>query len=251
MSFTFVNSIGMKFRYIHCHSALVGCPVHEHKRLTTDLNRKLAKDLSPFWIAETVITQGQYYTVTNLSPSYFSNKQTHSKDFEYPVDSVSWKDSNRFCDLLSDLPVEKSLFRKYRLPSEIEWEAAARANTTSAFCYGSDISTDLANFDGSFPYIDGPPGQYLGRTSKVRSYPPNAFGLFDVHGSVWEWCSDNFTLDEGSDLMTTCRVLKGGSWHTYARFCRSSCRDAGDPEIGFFDQGFRIVCEISHLSNPY
>lgn len=246
---TFSNSIGMKFRYVCSDASLVGCPMDEHKRSPIDLDVDSAISIDPFWIAETVTTQFQYYLVTGLLPSYFSEILSSLEETNYPVESVSWDDSNRFCQLLSELPLEKLMHRKYRLPTEVEWEVAARAETVTPFTYGMDLTPDLANFDGTFPYIDGAPNNYLGRTSKVRSYTANKFGLFDVHGNVWEWCLDKFTLGSDKNLINSCRVLKGGSWHTYARFCRSASRDAGLEDVGFYDQGFRVVCYLESSPN--
>src|SRR5439155_14541379 len=104
----------------------------------------------------------------------------------FPVDQATWHQAVEFCRRLS----EREPGRTYRLPSEAEWEYACRAGTTTAFHFGGTLSSHQANFDGDRPYGNAPRGPFLGRTSAVGSYPPNAFGLHDMHGNLWEWCAD-------------------------------------------------------------
>ncbi len=244
-----VNTLGMRFRRVPAGLTRIGSPLDEHKRSVTDLDRRSEMIARPFWMAETPTTGREYLAVTGECPSHFTEDfGGHSGDTclssECPVESVSWNKANEFCERLSRVPAERQAGRRYRLPSEVEWEHACRAGAETAFSIGTDLPSDCANFDGTFPYIDGPPGTYLQRTSPVRSYCPNAFHLFDVHGNVWEWCADLFCPDALTSAAAAPRVLRGGGWHSYARTCRCSARDAGEPDIGYFDQGFRIVCVL-------
>src|SRR5262249_35661117 len=108
----------------------------------------------------------------------------------HPVEGVSWHAADDFCRRLSELPAEKAAGRVYRLPTEAEWEHACRAGTTTPFFFGATLSRQQACYDGHYPYDGSPRGNFLNRTTPVGSFPPNAFGLYDMHGNVWEWCSD-------------------------------------------------------------
>jgi formylglycine-generating enzyme required for sulfatase activity len=239
-----VNAIGMRFRLVPPGVIYLGSPATEHKRSPTDLRYQRQVLAAPFWTAETPTTQHEYAAVTGSHPSYFGRGDS-VRWFDCPVESVSWRDATQFCDLLSNLQEERLAGRSYRLPSEVEWEYACRAGTVTAFNVGDDLTPASANFDGTFPYIDGPPGPYLARTTPVRTYGANAFGLFDVHGNVWEWCFDRYRRDALPHGSAAPRVLRGGSWHSYGIFCRSAAREAGEPDVGYFDQGFRIVCVMT------
>src|SRR5262249_61841357 len=120
------------------------------------------------------------------------------------AEQVPWADATEFCRRLARLPAESASGRVSRPPSEAEWEYACRAGTTSAFAFGHDLCSAEANFDGTRPYGAAPPGPFLRRTTPVGSYKVNAWGLYDMHGNVWEWCSDWYTAG-------THRALRGGS----------------------------------------
>src|SRR5262249_23846879 len=113
---------------------------------------------------------------------------------DFPVENVSWFEAIEFCQKMSALPAEHKMGRKYRLPHEPEWEYACRgeASAYQVFHSGDSLSSKEANFCGKDPYGAAAPGPWLERTSKVGSYKPNAFGLYDMHGNVWEWCEDNY-----------------------------------------------------------
>jgi formylglycine-generating enzyme required for sulfatase activity len=119
----------------------------------------------------------------------------HRKTARFPVDTVCWYDAVSFCERLSALPEEKAAGRVYRLPTEAEWEYACRAGTKTPFHYGKALSSRQANFDGNLPYGSAPKGPYLGRTCEVRSYKPNDFGLYQMHGNLYQWCSDWYGED--------------------------------------------------------
>jgi formylglycine-generating enzyme required for sulfatase activity len=217
--------------------------------------------MRPFYLGVFPVTQEQYRKVTRRSPSDFrptgdNNDRVLGLDTRrFPVDNVSWNDAVAFCQRLSALPAEKKLGRTYRLPSEAEWEYACRESggSSTAFHFGPALSSAQANFDGNFPYGGAEKGPYLFRTTEVGSYPPNALGLYDVHGNLREWCLDWYGPNyyaasprraptgprEGTD-----RVVRGGNWVTYGWSCRSAARDTHPPEQGSSFVGFRALLVI-------
>ncbi|MFM5961732.1 MAG: formylglycine-generating enzyme family protein, partial [Dolichospermum sp.] len=146
-----------------------------------------------------------------------------------PVEQVSWYEAVEFCARLSR--IENKV---YRLPTEAEWEYACRAGTTTPFYCGETISTDLANYDGDYTYGDGLKGVDRQQTTGVGSFPSNPFGLYDMHGNVWEWCEDTWhdnyknAPTDGTawaDLSDNRKVLRGGSWYLHPVSCRSASRN--------------------------
>jgi len=180
-----------------------------------------------------------------------------------PVERVSWLDAIEFCSRLS-----QRTGRHYTLPSEAQWEYACRAGTTKAFHLGATITPELANYDGTLTYADGPKGEYRKQTTPVRMFPANAWGLQDMHGNVWEWCLDHWhdsyrgAPSDGSAWLNLAdksfkaatkrgaekssdeddRLLRGGSWDYYPRFCRSAYRNHYRPDDADYYVGFRVVC---------
>ncbi len=174
---------------------------------------------------------------------------SHFKGKNLPVEQVSWYDVMEFCDRLSQYTG-----RPYRLPSEAEWEYAARAGTTTPFHFGETITSELANYDANYTYGAGTKGIFRQKTTPVGSFGvANAFGLYDMHGNVWEWCADHWhgdyegTPEDGShwienDNDNQGRLLRAGSWGDNPPYCRSACRlynGAGDRDYVI---GFRVVC---------
>ncbi|HQL69975.1 MAG TPA: SUMF1/EgtB/PvdO family nonheme iron enzyme [Bacteroidales bacterium] len=160
-----------------------------------------------------------------------------------PVINVTWNDANDFCIWLT-----KNTGRKYRLPTEAEWEYACRAESESEFYFGSCLSSDEANYNANFPYMNCIAGKYLFKTNPVGSYRPNKLNLFDMHGNVKEWCSDWFGEYSLTNLSNpqgpqdgTFKVNRGGSWYDHARYCRSACRNAKRLDSYDNNLGFRIV----------
>jgi formylglycine-generating enzyme required for sulfatase activity len=163
-----------------------------------------------------------------------------------PVINVSWDDAKEFCKKLSE-----KINKNVRLPSEAEWEYACRAGTTTAFHFGETITPELVNYNGNYPYVDAPKGEYREKTVDVQSFSPNAWGLYQMHGNVWEWCEDvwhenyNGAPTDGSAWLTggeqNKRALRGGSWLYIAFGCRSAYRDRGSAGISNFYIGFRVV----------
>ena len=172
------------------------------------------------------ITQAQYQQVMGKNPSRF-------KGDDRPVEQVSWEDAVEFCQRLSKLTG-----REYRLPSEAEWEYACRAKTTTPFHFGETITDKLAHYNAS-------------ETARVGQFSPNAFGLYDMHGQIWEWCEDNWhdnyegAPEDGSAWLSEAsimKVMRGGSWVNNPSFCRSATRDNVIRDRRNCLIGFRVVC---------
>ena len=218
--------------------------------------------VSAFFMGRYPVTQVQWKMVADLPKveHKLEPNPSHFKGIDRPVERVSWLDAVEFCARLS-----QATGREYRLPSEAEWEYACRAGTTTPFHFGETITTELANYRGTDPgvygwsgsYGDGPKGDYCEETTPVGSFKvPNAFGLFDMHGNVWEWCADYWHGNyEGAPTDGSAwfgdvnddyyRIMRGGSWHLLPMDCRSAVRnryffDGLDGSIN--DIGFRVVC---------
>ncbi|PHJ57773.1 serine/threonine protein kinase [Nostoc linckia z18] len=198
-----------------------------------------------FLMGKYQITQAQYEAIMGNNPAYFRTNGANR-----PVENVSWKNALEFCQKLS-----QKTKRNYRLPSEAEWEYACRAGTTTPFYFGETITVDLANYNGNYTYASAPKGQYRGQTTPVGNFPPNAFGLYDMHGNVWEWCQDYYhnnyqyaPIDGSAWLQTglfsnllSDRLVRGGSWGFLPEGCRSANRKADGVDLRFNSIGFRVV----------
>ena len=198
--------------------------------------------IKPFYLGKYPITQEQWEAVMGNNPSEFKGEKR-------PVEQVSWDDAVKFCQKLS-----QKTGKTYRLPAEAEWEYACRAGTTTLFHFGETITPDLVNYDGNYPYDSAQSGLYRQQTTDVGSFPPNPFGLYDMHGNVWEWCSDrwhdnyNGAPTDGSSWETGTddrRVLRGGSWLNVAFLCHSALRSRVSAGLrsSFFDFRVALVSE--------
>ena len=202
-----------------------------------------------FFMGKYPLTQAQYQAIMGKNPAYFKGNNR-------PVENVSWDDAVRFCQKLS-----QRTGKNYRLPSEAEWEYACRAGTKTPFSFGDNITTDLVNYNGNYPYKSAPKGKYREQTTDVGTFPPtfppNPFGLYDMHGNVWEWCEDDWHenyIDAPTDGSawnsqsgSNTKLLRGGSWYDLARRCRSALR-SGDSRGGrYFNFGFRVVSSLRTL----
>jgi putative heme-binding domain-containing protein len=254
------NSIGMKFALIPAGKFVMGSPKDE-KRRKKDEEQREVEITKAFHLGIHEVTQGQFEKVIGFNPSYFSARANGRKDADYeawskpaggkekvkqaattddfPVENVSWYEAVEFCKKLSALPAEQMAGRTYRLPSEAEWEYACRGGASSAqvFHFGNSLSSKQANFRGTMPFGGAAKGPWLERTCKVGSYPPNAFGLYDMHGNVWEWCSDSYEYEGDRGF----RVRRGGSWGDGAEQCRSAIRLRRAPDDHRWNLGFRVV----------
>lgn len=200
-----------------------------------------------FWMGKYEVTRGEYQAVMGgNNPSNFQG------DLNLPVHTVSWNDATNYCAELTRR--ERAAGRlpsgyAYRLPTEAEWEYACRAGTTTATAFGDTLSSTQANFHGDFPYNGAAKGPYLQGTAPVGSYAPNGWGLYDMHGNVWEWCLDWRTdslpggsvTDPTGPSSGTKRVNRGGSWGFYGRYCRSANRDGDQPSYLEIILGFRVA----------
>lgn len=159
---------------------------------------------------------------------------------QQPVVAVSWNDTQEFCRWLS-----RKEGKKYRLPTEAEWEYACRAGSSGPFHGGNVLTSAQANFNGDEPYGTTTKGTFVGQPVKVGSYAANAFGLFDMHGNVWEWCEDVYSKDHEKKAAAnneSPRVLRGGSWIDRGALCRSAYRSFDSPSRAYPYVGFRVVC---------
>jgi formylglycine-generating enzyme required for sulfatase activity len=189
-----------------------------------------------------LITQGQWKAIMGkLPPCRFQGDNL-------PAERVSWEDAQKFCQRLS-----KKTGRSYQLPSETQWEYACRAGTSTPFSFGETITVEVANFNGEHTFREEPRGFYFHSTNEVGKFPPNAFGLYDMHGNLWEWCSDNWLddytsspRDSGSyqNKNSRDRVVRGGSWHEPPGLCRSAARLRALQSDADEFMGLRVVCDL-------
>jgi formylglycine-generating enzyme required for sulfatase activity len=249
----FVESLGsgvdLEMVLIPAGSFVMGSPKEEEESL--DSERPQHRVTVPaFCIGKYPVTQAQWRAIASLPPinRELDPDPSHFKGDDHPVENVSWFGAVEGCDRLSRLTG-----RTYRLPSEAEWEYACRAGTTTPFHFGETITTDLANYDGNYVYGKGSEGVYREATTAVGSFGvANAFGLFDMHGNVWEWCLDHWhetyrkAPSDGSAWLTRNknaeRLLRGGSWIDGPRVCRSASRLRLLPDVRVTFIGFRLVC---------
>lgn len=223
---------------------MMGSPLFEYKRRGDELPHTVTISRG-FWMGKYEITQEEYQALMGANPSVFTG------DLKRPVEYVTWNDATNYCGKLT--VQERAAGRLptgyvYRLPTEAEWEYACRVGTTTATAFGYRLSSTQANFDGNYPYDYGAEGPYLGTTTKVGSYAPNAWGLYDMHGNVWEWCWDWYGSYPGGSVTDpkgpntgSYHVYRGGSWFNYGESCRSAFRSGSWPDYGNSDVGFRVV----------
>jgi uncharacterized protein (TIGR02996 family) len=248
------NSVGMRFALIPAGTFWMGSPEDEENRYANE-RRHLVTLTRPFWLGVFPLTQGQYEAVMGTNPSYFAKTgegKASVKNMDtstFPVDNVSWDDAVAFCEKLSARPEEKACGRSYRLPGETEWEHSCRGGLFSKpFHFGDQLNGTQANCDGNGPYGTDEKGPYVERTCVVGSYFPNAFGLYDMHGNVWEWCHDWYgdypdgpLTDPTGPEVGPYRVVRGGGWSSIAWYCRSAYRRQRGPVYRVNILGFRLA----------
>jgi formylglycine-generating enzyme required for sulfatase activity len=234
------NNITLEMVQIPGGSFMMGS-LESEKGRTQDESPQHQVNVPGFSMGKFVVTQEQYQQIMGKNPSYFTQKGA-----KRPVEEVSWNNAVEFCQKLS-----QKTGREYRLPSEAEWEYACRAGTTTPFHFGETITTELANYKGTSIYASEPKGKHLQRTTDLGSFPPNAFGLYDMHGNVWEWCQDDWHNNysnapkDGSGWTSqsgNTKALRGGSWGNIPVYCRSAYRTYNALAYHYFNIGFRVVC---------
>ena len=219
---------------------MMGSPANEAER-GSDESPQHQVTVPSFSIGKYELTQAQYQAIMGSNPANFKGNNR-------PVENVRWGDAVAFCEKLS-----QRTGKKYRLPSEAEWEYACRAGTTTPFYFGESITPELVNYDGNYSYASASKGQYRQQTTDVGTFPPNAFGLYDMHGNVLEWCQDDYKENytnapiDGSALTilsSAGKLLRGGSWFLNPGACRSAFRDDLNLDLSSFHSyvGFRVVC---------
>jgi formylglycine-generating enzyme required for sulfatase activity len=232
------NDLSLELVVIPTGPFTMGSPAGEKDR-NADEGPPRRVNVSAFAMGQYAVTQAQYQAIMDKNPARFEGANR-------PVETVSWAEAVEFCARLS-----KRTGRTYDLPSEAEWEYAGRAGTTTPFHFGATLTTALANYDGNDIYRAEARGQYRRQTVEVGQFPPNAWGLYDMHGNVWEWCLDHYhnsyqgappdarawvTNDQDAS-----RLLRGGSWVNYPANCRSARRNHYIPASRNDRVGFRVV----------
>jgi formylglycine-generating enzyme required for sulfatase activity len=192
------------------------------------------------------VTQAQYEKVMGKNPSHFQGAIVGNENADLPVEKVSWDDAVEFCKKLSDLPEEKKAGREYRLPTEAEWEYACRAGSKTVYSFDDE--------EGLLPEYGWFDRNSSDRTHAVGLLEPNAWGLYDMHGNVWEWCSDWYgeypksaVSDPTGLAKSAVRVLRGGSWYDDAAICESAFRHGNAPELRGINRGFRLALSSSGI----
>ncbi|HTR14844.1 MAG TPA: SUMF1/EgtB/PvdO family nonheme iron enzyme [Roseiarcus sp.] len=256
---------------------IMGSPPYEPKRRANEGPQHVVK-LNPFFLGASPVTQAQWAAVVMSHPEKIVRGldpfPALFKGADLPVESIDWNEADEFCRRLAEITG-----RAYRLPSEAEWEYACRAGSAAPFNVGPTITTDLANYCGaggavcgesdgksvasniydgvaydSGAYDEGPVGIFRGKTTPAGTFPPNRFGLYDMHGNVWEYCLDVATPNYSDASPTGAanlagsagRILRGGSWSHNPAICRSAYRDEIAPDNpGWRGRiGLRVACTI-------
>ena len=235
VGFTY-RGVRQAFRWIPPGEFTMGSPENEPERFKNEKQHHVTLTKG-FWLGETTVTQALWQAVMGGNPS-------RSKGEDHPVGEVSWDDARVFLDQLNGRYPELAL----RLPTEAEWEYACRAGTNTPFSSGANLTTDQANYNVNYPYAGGKKGIDRGKTVPVTELPANAWGLYQMHGNVWEWCADWYgsypdepVLDPTGPDTGDYRVLRGGSWILNARFLRSAYRNHNEPSYRHLYTGFRLA----------
>lgn len=239
------NSIGMELVWIPSGEFMMGSSESEIAEALFEAqkgNKKVPRDVfSPelpkhrvrisngFWIGRYEVTQKQWQEIMDDNPSDYKDCGLNC-----PIEQISWYDTQVFLKRLN----EKDSVFEYRLPTEAEWEYACRAGTTTAFAFGDKLNSSQANFDGRFPYNGTEKGKFVKKTTPVGSYQPNAWGLYDMHGNVWEWVEDWYgnyisgdVVDPTGPVASTYKSVRGGAWVNLASLVRSAARTGVKPDF--------------------
>ena len=240
------NSIGMKLVLIPKGTFMMGSPETEKGRQENETQHEvtISKD---YYLGVHEVTQAQYETVMGKNPSHFQGAIVGNENADLPVENVSWDDAVEFCKKLSDLPEEKKAGRVYRLPTEAQWENACRAGSKTAYLFDDE--------EGLLPEYGWFNRNSSNRTHTVGLLEPNAWGLYDMHGNVWEWCSDWYgeypkgaVRNPTGPKVGSDRVYRGGCWDFEAANCRSAFRNWNYPSLRLDYYGLRVALSLSRIS---
>jgi len=235
------NSLDTRFVLLPAGQFWMGAPDTDLQAERDERQRHQVRITKPVWLAKYAVTQAEYQRVMGLNPSAYQQSGATA-----PVDSVSWNEAVEFCRKLSASSAEQAAGRAYRLPTEAEWEYACRAGTETRYSFGDAVGElgDYAWHSGNSDWITHP----------VGLKKPNAWGLCDMHGNVWEWCGDWYEAayynsspadDPRGPAGGSFRVARGGSWSGGASRCRSSCRNWVAPDHRGDGLGFRLAMELT------
>jgi len=234
---SFTNKWGMTFVRIPSGSFMMGSPKNEKNRSSDEVQHKVTLT-QDYFMQTTEVTQGQWKAIMGSNPSRFKDCGDNC-----PVESLSWNNVQAFIKKLNRMDRGQT----YRLPTEAEWEYAARAGTTTPFAFGNCLSTTDANYDGNYPLTGCSKGQYRKTAISVGSLRKNAWGLYDMHGNVREWCQDWYAeyptrsvTNPTGPTAGSPRVIRGGGWNDSAGYCRSAYRYCYGPDGACDDLGFRL-----------
>jgi formylglycine-generating enzyme required for sulfatase activity len=242
-----VNGIVQRLRWIEPGVFWMGSPSEEPERWQNEGPRHLVRLSQGFWLADTACTQALWLAVMGgENPSHFSD------DERKPVERVSFDDVERFLDRLRGLLPAGS---EPALPTEAQWEYACRAASETPFSFGATITPEQVNYDGNHPYAGAAKGRYRETTVPVKSLPPNPWGLYEMHGNVWEWCADGRReyrelpaaeaetdpVGPREQAPEAHRAVRGGSWIRFARHARSAFRYALRRDVRDHYLGFRLA----------
>jgi formylglycine-generating enzyme required for sulfatase activity len=233
-----LNGVRQVMRWIPPARFMMGSPDDEPGRFNDEAQHEVTISKG-FWLADSACSQGLWQAVMNDNPSKFKEGS------EFPVETISWKNCQQFIEQANALLDNQFTLR---LPTEAEWEYAARAGTNSAFWWGDSISSEQANYNGTAIYRGEKPSEYRKSTVEVLSFEPNQLGLFQVHGNVREWCqdwygeySDEPVTDPQGPARGQDRVLRGGGWFGGPRRLRAANRNHFSPGYRNDNVGFRLA----------
>ncbi len=230
-----INQI-QRMRWIKPGDFLMGSPDDEPYRYDYETQHEVTLSKG-FWIADSTCTQGTWQSIMNSNPSKNIGAQN-------PIENISWHDCDKFIIKLN------SLFKKlsFALPTEAQWEYACRAGTQTPFSFGINILPNQVNYNGEHPYLGQEKQLYRKKTIAIKSLPANQWGLFEMHGNVWEWCNDWFDnhpkggiIDPVGPSEGSYKILRGGSAFSGAADCRSAARIKFHPDNNYYRHGFRII----------
>ena len=245
MSLDLGGGVTMELVRIKAGSFTMGSPESELERFANEKQHRVTIS-NDFYMGKYAVTQEQYEAVMGTNPSYFTKEK--GGGLKHPVEQVSWNDAMDFCKKVSARSGKTIV-----LPTEAQWEFACRAGTTTPFNFEGQISAEKVNYNATYTYDGSAKGLYREKTTPVGTFAPNKWGLYDMHGNVYQWCWDVYmngyeTLVEKDPFNAgkpdEARVLRGGSWIFFPRFCRSAFRLSLTPDDRLNYVGFRIVIPL-------